>query len=989
MLKLCSEPPDAISGLSIVSFCAAPNDPITLRLSHDASQSPALSLSLVHIDIMPPSAGFTVSIGSKEAKQVMSHLCNVPLARPLHLYLSKKKLPTTATANAWIILAFRFDSNSFVAPKGNPQFISENIFMVAKSIVSLDRLSRAFIMDVFAKPFIPDHIKDFNKANAQVIASTPPPTTGFEKYFESWVPASQIHLKPPILPTFSETSETNYQVLNAATHSAHFNHLLGLEHRTRTANMAGFNLYDVQISIRGDIAVLIVPGVTEDSPRLKIGDVLKIRWLSFGHRRTEHLTHVLNVVRRKAEVHFAAEHFRFLSQTLNSFNVQFSFNDLGFRYAKKALASLQPWIDSTRIGNSMLFPEPEDTVGRLGTEIKSEGSFSVQFFDGALNWSQKKAVQAVVSKKYGDVPFLIWGPPGTGKTKTCIECIHQIVVGQPGARILACAPSHSAADTLTRQLRAFLKPGELLRLNASTRPFNEVPDAILAYTFTETDDTSAGKGGKGGEFFSVPPMKALLSTRVVVCTCEDAGILAQCGITNRMIRKTREAFWRSTMSDYGVFCTEVGEEQIQGKLFWSHLFIDEAGQATEPESLIPISVVASEPLVSKKSVDTVQIVLSGDHMQLGPIVNDSNARELGLKKSLFERLIRRPLYRDHPESRCEPRTNELEEGEIEETHGFDGLTESLVIGDVVAPFANLVRNYRSHPSFLMIPSHLYYHNTLIPAASKALTHSLVGSPLLLNPEMPVLFYGIEGKDERILHSNGLNESENSSPGWYNSAEALHVRDIVELLLNEGVSVRDIGVMAPFREQVKLIRVLLRANGCGAVDVGTVEDYQGMERRVIILSTVRSRVSFLEGDLQNDLGIVRKPERLNVAMTRAQALFVGVGNPCLLATDPEWVAFLAFFSRNGCYTGSPLPQNIIQESHSGAAGNYGALERARDSALLLESVPQTKWLGAGVGGDSAGFGSAGGGGGGVMGVGQSEEDLALDWATAWLGGLELE
>ncbi|KAJ3232432.1 hypothetical protein HDU81_002984 [Chytriomyces hyalinus] len=159
MLKLCSEPPEAVPGLSISSFCAALDHPITLRLTHDTRQSPALSLSLVHVDILPPSAGFTVSIGSKDVKGGMSHTCNIPLARPLQLYLSKKKLAAAANANAWILLAFRFDSDTFVASKDDPQFISENIFLVAKSIPSLDRLSRAFIMDVFAKPFIPDCIK--------------------------------------------------------------------------------------------------------------------------------------------------------------------------------------------------------------------------------------------------------------------------------------------------------------------------------------------------------------------------------------------------------------------------------------------------------------------------------------------------------------------------------------------------------------------------------------------------------------------------------------------------------------------------------------------------------------------------------------------------------------------------------------------------------------------------------------------------------------
>jgi superfamily I DNA and/or RNA helicase len=61
---------------------------------------------------------------------------------------------------------------------------------------------------------------------------------------------------------------------------------------------------------------------------------------------------------------------------------------------------------------------------------------------------------------------------------------------------------------------------------------------------------------------------------------------------------------------------------------------------------------------------------------------------------------------------------------------------------------------------------------------------------------------------------------------------------------------------------------LRAKRYGAVDVGTVEDYQGMERKIILLSCVRSRKRFLQDDVKNNLGLIFAPARLNVAMTRA-------------------------------------------------------------------------------------------------------------------------
>jgi helicase MOV-10 len=68
---------------------------------------------------------------------------------------------------------------------------------------------------------------------------------------------------------------------------------------------------------------------------------------------------------------------------------------------------------------------------------------------------------------------------------------------------------------------------------------------------------------------------------------------------------------------------------------FSHIFVDEAGQAAEPEVMIPIKTLANS--------DT-NIILSGDPKQLGPIIRSNIARELGLSKSYLDRLMERDIY---------------------------------------------------------------------------------------------------------------------------------------------------------------------------------------------------------------------------------------------------------------------------------------------------------------------------------------------------------
>jgi len=68
---------------------------------------------------------------------------------------------------------------------------------------------------------------------------------------------------------------------------------------------------------------------------------------------------------------------------------------------------------------------------------------------------------------------------------------------------------------------------------------------------------------------------------------------------------------------------------------FTHIFIDEAAQATEPEAMIAIRLMTDK---------NTNIVLSGDPKQLGPVIQSTIAKEFGLGVSYLERLILRPVY---------------------------------------------------------------------------------------------------------------------------------------------------------------------------------------------------------------------------------------------------------------------------------------------------------------------------------------------------------
>ena len=134
-----------------------------------------------------------------------------------------------------------------------------------------------------------------------------------------------------------------------------------------------------------------------------------------------------------------------------------------------------------------------------------------------------------------------------------------------------------------------------------------------------------------------------------------------------------------------------------------------------------------------------------------------------------------------------------------------------------------------------------------------------------------------------------------------------------------MSTRDIAVICAFRAQVLLVRNMLRKVGLGAIGVGSVEDYQGQETRIVIVSTVLSSrvrewssvgIEHSPEGSENGLttqvlglspnGLLGNARKFNVAITRGQALCVVVGKPVLLCTDPYFKHYVRACAQRGSH-----------------------------------------------------------------------------------------
>lgn len=210
----------------------------------------------------------------------------------------------------------------------------------------------------------------------------------------------------------------------------------------------------------------------------------------------------------------------------------------------------------------------------------------------------------------------------------------------------------------------------------------------------------------------------------------------------------------------------------------------------------------------------------------------------------------------------------------------------------------LYKNYRSHKSILEIPSKLFYDGLLEECGDRQTLDRLSQWNLLPSSKgtggthFPLLLIGV----------NGTHQHDQNSPSFYNVKEIEEVVRVCASLTSK-VKPKEIGVIAAFRQQVLKLRLALRAANLSNINVGSVEDFQGQEIAVIIISTVLSALphSFLSRSIRKQtplLGLIGDRRRFNVAVTRGMSLCVIVGQPDVLYSDSYWRELIEYIDSNG-------------------------------------------------------------------------------------------
>lgn len=750
------------------------------------------------------------------------------------------------------------------------------------------------------------------------------PSTSAQESFGLFAQNSGTHINA------EEIHPRDVPEFTLASYSQRLLMLLHAERAYCTKELASQSLFSIKVTVyRGrakakalhnawsdeGLYSLVVPGIREDYPNLVPGDLVQLRVLATNSPAWLRLVLDARVYGvRKAEgfvilkCDTLSTHLGAMFPNVESvrFNVQFCNAERGTKAAIEGVQQVGRVLNdfSTASGSAMrgwLFPS--QTVESVQTQKRESRQGVISWYDPHLNTEQKDAVAAIAltpsRMQSHRTPFLIAGPPGTGKTKTIVEMALQILQHQPLARVLLVAPSPTAADTLAFRLAAHLQPDQMIRINDQGRTFAEVPQSLLLYcSIDETEDGAAS--------FGLPSWSKFAAASVVVLSTADVHVLLKSKVSNVDLGR-----WHAK-----TLAPSLGP-QFKPQLHWTHLLVDEAGQATEAELSNALLTVVPSPYHSDKdAVDLPAVVLCGDVSQLGPHVQSHFARSHALDVSLLERLSRRKPFRGA--------LSELRKVGRQAVLRGDYAPQSLASGDHRLPgtvnVAHLVRNYRARqPALLQGVSMLFYDDALLPCAPSP-TLDLSTWDGLPNRQMPLFFEHIDAPDEWV----------DEGASFYNVGEIQRVVELCQSLTSVSktrpqrlAAPEDVAVITPYREQVWRIRMALRGVGLSGVSVGNVEVYQGLEHRISIISTVRSSRRFLPLDAKRSMGLVFERKRLCVAISRAMEALLIVGNANLLKVDPFWRSLLAHAKRNGTFRGN----NTLDDDAVLDDAQIGALEYA--------------------------------------------------------------
>ena len=478
-----------------------------------------------------------------------------------------------------------------------------------------------------------------------------------------------------------------------------------------------------------------------------------------------------------------------------------------------------------------------------------------------------KQIEAVAKALLADDISLIQGPPGTGKTTVIAEIIWQEITNNPKCKILLTSQTNLAVDNALERLKdkKVIRP---LRVISDMRSNSD--DVI--YNINILDEwvdkpNNDNKDNVVNNWIDSIVEKIEQDKEFADATREWHDYLAAKGTE---VRKSFVNKYKSEVNLIAATCSICGSQQFfqtfqkmydTEEVEFDVVIMDEASKATPLEMAIPM-------VLGKK------IIIIGDHKQLPPLL-DENGIDTALQK-----IGRNDLA---------AKIQELKESQFKKLFQMaQKFMPNLV--------TTLNIQYRMHNDIMQTINHFYNdelgENGLVCGIQETQDlpdynikgsrwHGIKLEPFI-NPDIHAIWVNVEGREVKDRTS------------FKNMEEVKAVQTVLAALSKaEGfdnyinaqrkIEDKEIGLITFYSSQKKELKKLEQER---IIDpkydyrIDVVDRFQGMERNIVIVSTVRS-------NSYNGIGFAKEIERINVAFSRARSLLIVIGNRDLFYTKENY------------------------------------------------------------------------------------------------------
>lgn len=477
-----------------------------------------------------------------------------------------------------------------------------------------------------------------------------------------------------------------------------------------------------------------------------------------------------------------------------------------------------------------------------------------------LNDKQIEAVAKAILAE--DISF-IQGPPGTGKTTVIAEIIWQEILRNPKCKVLLTSQTNLAVDNALERLK-YKREIRPLRVISDLR--NDSDDLLYNSNVLDEWVNSPNERNKDNvvNYWIDSVIKRIEEDEEYSeVTKEWHDYLATKG---KSVRKVFADEYKSGVNLIAATCSLCGSQQfIQtfSKMYdaeevaFDVVIMDEASKATPLEMAIPM-------VLGKK------IIVIGDHKQLPPLL-DENSIDTALHK----------IGRDDLAEKIQ----DLKESQFKKLFQMAQKFKPNLV-------TTLNTQYRMH-SIIMQTINQFYVDELgenglicgIEDVQDVEDFSIRGSRWhgismepFISPDTHAIWVNVEGKEQKDYTS------------YKNMEEVKAVRTVIKALSKskafntyitsqKKIEDQEIGLITFYSAQRKELKNLEQN---GELDprydyrIDVVDRFQGMERNIVIVSTVRS-------NKYNGIGFAKEIERINVAFSRARSLLIVIGNRDLFST----------------------------------------------------------------------------------------------------------